>query len=1520
MGQGLQQIKLLEGMNVDIRPQDIRPSESRYNLNLERSVNIKGQVIGGNSGNNTPHPSNVAGTFEQPEGVNTTLYVFEAKKTNENYVFVHNSLGNHHIYRVNSDHSTQMVLMDPLLNFSLDPKYSPHGRVYLYFNHNSFLETGNRIFRKYLVWTVGNNRQGFLDVETSIATNGFRVPYFNTTDRTQLWELATRPSLKCPTGEFLPVDPEDEEDFNATNFFKEKVIQVRIMYYYTDGRPTTFGPISQSFVLETFPCQKDAQGIPRCVKLTLDAGGPHVERVVLAFRTCPGNFTTVQDPEWFETATIEKYAKCLDSNTPFYEREINPDIEYDAETNTFKFVFCNNGKCIPIAKNVTNLNYNAIPRKSFALAPFDNRLSLWNNEEGHNPLDCDSLKKITFNVTEQETAACEVEMATIKVGLIIHSVARGANQFIFTYDPWRNGSHDGITKYFGGIAKNRFQGVAAYDDAAPYKQFFEDKSEDAGFIVYVEGNDAAVAVTKQYIWNGAEFIARIPENMKNARRRDDVSEDIDKNRYFFMQLAEIKVVKGTKGVVRVAAQNTTKDNEHYRDTSANVYGKMFTIQGYHSNYNINQSNCDLLTKELYFDTCDGDVDLTQAPLIISDLAATDSHDNKDSTAFAGYFKDKQGRPIAGAEVVPFGYSGASWGSTITDHNGRYFVLGLFGYLAVHSTNTGADLYAEGADCKKEHAGTAFIGSGTRPNQVFENDVISDITDYDTNYYQTVQVKVVDEDGIPIPGIAIVIEGQKAKYTTSNGFASFVIRNNMARYGTAMSLRAMPMQNGICFLTTGDCDACAPIYTINFPACFDGPPAPIILTDAFPAFNSPALSKGWHPGGVYPLAIKLIEPTGNETFAEELATVTMPSIQQRNSYSFSILNWQVAAGVNFPPEYSHMAILIGKNRAFDDMVTWVVDKVEFVDSSGTAATSNSADKILLSIRSLYDAAAFNTGTNVKYQYTPGDKLEFIANGDGKIFNLPVGALTFNIEGDYNNRDAVLENDDDRYSKLVISYSRDLIDLTVGAQIKLIKISKCDNDQAFYETCALIPLVNGEPAITSGTVNGWDTYMVRRGIFYNSQNNQFNLPFLHHSPSDYWGDHCMDRGRVSFVNKFSKRLQYGRKMKPSDVWLDNGNVNGLGWYNSGEKNFDGEQRGDIICVISLEQILMVICEFDNFYTNKANDFIRIDPRTKQAIASNPDQVFADPQSKIVGNFGCQYHDVKSIVAGDGWVFWVDTYSKAPVLNDWDQVRNVCIDQTGRPRMTGYFVKRLQKMYKENKSLAPENKMFIAAGYDPVAKNILVTFFNPLQEEDKYQHSREDYDYDKNETIAFCWMDGTFPTMYSFTPEAYGLMPNSEEGNVFITFKNGLPYFHRVISSPDFNTFFGVACDMIITPVVNELKNKNKVFYVMQQWASQPFFVKRAFDSLGHETFVPPVDAQKLTEGKYDMFILCDKNSPGGIRGQVRMRGDWLTLVLVRDNSLNLAWNVVDEAKQKKYSELDTIIFKFGISEQSSYNTNN
>lgn len=133
---------------------------------------------------------------------------------------------------------------------------------------------------------------------------------------------------------------------------------------------------------------------------------------------------------------------------------------------------------------------------------------------------------------------------------------------------------------------------------------------------------------------------------------------------FYYQELKLKVLKGTRGFLRLAGQDQTSGAGDAQNSSTSVVAIINDIATYTGRqWNITPSSA-TEAKEIYFDTCNGDVDLKQA-FIVRDL-------NQREASFSGYLRDKNGLPVEGA-VMQFITQNEvySLGEPVTDHNGYY---------------------------------------------------------------------------------------------------------------------------------------------------------------------------------------------------------------------------------------------------------------------------------------------------------------------------------------------------------------------------------------------------------------------------------------------------------------------------------------------------------------------------------------------------------------------------------------------------------------------------------------------------------------------------------------------------------------------------------------------------------------------------------------------------------------------------------------------------------------------------------
>lgn len=1528
------EIKPFDGIDTDTASREFLPTRARYKLNCESGLNERGA----SRGVDRPVPANrlfYSPPFT-PAGTNTPIGSYYAKKTNETYIFVHNSLNSHYIYRINgADNSVQLVYMGAHLGFSLLTRHGLDNRIDLFFNPSSAQEIKNKVFRKYLTWTDGLNWQGFLDVETSIATNSFSTAYFATTDPKQFVQMAVRPPLHCITGDFISIDADDYEELAKTNSMKDSTWQFTYKYIYTDARETVWGPITTAYYIRRSACQSDASGLPRCMLLKIPAGGPNVEKIVLAFRNCNGNPFAEENPsDFFRFDIVDKYDKCLNEDVAFYSRSVRPDddfIKYLPVDNAFTYVYCGDKECTPIDVTETNQSETALPITSYAQTSVENRMAYFNNTLRNQPVGCSIGHKIALALQEEAAANCEIEYAVVKVAVLVHNVFRQVNEPLYTFE--QKTSENWPKQYqarFGGLMYRRT--TTPFDDPTPYQQYFPEGA--GGFQLYVEGTDILARTEQWFCDNPGSGIFRklgLEDNFNSAAHRADISRAL-RDRKYYVQFGELKVPKGSRGYVRVAS-HLSKDTDAYKDTSTTVYGILDSLDDYNGRHSVTQANTDFYRKELFFDTAGGDVDLTDTPIIVMDLTfpSSDLTTNIAATAWFGYIKDKNQKPVERAQVVPWGFAqGGREHSYITDHNGFYFVSFGFADGTIRFYDVGADIYVEGAGCTKVQGEVLNFGedSGNGATQV---DGEINYADYENKYFTTIRVTIRDCNGVALPGISVAIAGSKAVQSSNSGVASLVVRNRMWAYGSAYNEVLAIMQNALCYLTLcgGNCNSVMPIYTVSLSACFSdgsGNPVEVIVPAVFSFNTSAGIARGLKPGGRYQWGYKLHDIAGRHTFiqtADHLAR-TLPTVQEKGFFNFSRIFGSFTGPLGLPSWVVGISLWRTSNLLYDDYLQWVVDKVEFIDAAGKITNNTAADKIRLSIQSIAEYNYLYAGaTNVRYQYTRGDRVRFIANSEGKIYQSSAtqGDLDFLIESDFKGEETIRVNGADTkepFSKIVISYDARLKDLKEGALIELITPKSCETVQRYWGICDMIDVVNGEPVISNFELTSFDTYHVRRVISYNDKKNSFAFPFEHHSPSDFWGDHCDDRGRLNVKNEYEKQLPYGKSVFLSLPFLENGNFNGLASFrDSNSKFFEAETTGDITIARSRERMIVCICEFDNFRVLIADDIARTG-RDGILRVTPGEQQLSQPESDL-SDYGCQYDDITSAFFEDEFIFWVDSKCKAPVVHDYNRAYNIAYDARGIPRTATWWQRKLARRFLYNVGKTAQTRMNIYTGYDPVSEMIMVTFrANGISSND-YINNQPASDELLNETVCIDPRGREMHSWLSFTPQHYAVLYNTGKGKVFFTFRDGIPWIHREIGTSTYNSFYGVACDQYITIVPVGEKEKNKQWLSTEVQASMKFFKQEVVTSDRNAlSRTPPVKSQ-FNNGKWNIPFLRNVNTKGNIqnklyRGDV-LRGHYAVVTLVRDNRVNDTVNI-DNSKRLLYSELGSIFILYFDLESSAF----
>lgn len=1456
-------------INMDVDPKYLTEDASFYMLNTER--NLSGTR--GTLGKTTPLVANkLMCEIEQPGGENYSIGSHYSNLVNEAYDWVFNSNDTHYIKRVLGTGECQVVYHDPCFELSADPKHSVEQ-----WRAGIRLEKvcANR-HGKYLVWANGLEDIGYLDVEASIATGSFSTPFFNICpDPCAYWKLCVPQPCGCLNAEWVPL-PDDE--VSLTNHMVDVGVKLIYRHVYYDLRASEWSDPSSLYFQDSKGCFDSTAGFSRCLKVRVPVGNPMVSKIEFGYSIDNG-------VTWMLYDTIEKYKKYNNSQQYWYERDLAEEVQSSfSETDcSFDYTFCNDKQCQPIDPAEIIRVVNPIPRFAQGFIRIKESFGFYNYITGNCPIDKVEVEK--FSVSANcENADCDSDYATVTVRAIIYNFEHDRMQFIFRLGGANDSVPDDVTDtaYFGGLQPALDGG---FDIG--YDQQFVAKTRN--FIVYAEGTDAWTEMKQWY--SDADFsrvyqtgIISSMDSVKTKNRFRRAAQ----NGEFLYQEAKLKVRKGTKGFLRLASQTAVNNNQN---SSTYVIGILNDIRDYKGNQ---ISSYDNTIEEIYFDTCNGDVELFES-FVIQDNAVDDAH-SVSASAYYGYIKDANGRPVEGATIF---YHGAPM--SITDFNGFYhFYLfpGVTGEIQIDvevetscSTSGGFSIIE------------SFLSSGQTGASTQKDYTIISVA-YKNGFYAIIKQQVVDCDGQGIGGIRVAISGSKYSVTDGAGFATFRIRNYSTR---DRSIRTIALDDKGCFSLNcaNVCDNCMPTNISGTTACYQTKPIVEMIDFVFNKAAATINKMGLKAGGNYPFGIVVQWPCGKLSAVYQTNSLNIPKTQEKNRLGFCSLSYN-GTGMILPEGADCVKIVRGLNLNNYEL-QWIVDRIE--------KTTN--NKIKITIQSLNDYnARYKFKTNTVYQWIKGDRVEFIRNGDGKILTTSTnGLLNYLTVSPFNDEiiSGVLTKDDANYFNQILIDDDGRLDLILpGAVIELQRPAECQVEPTYYSICATIPIgADRKLVYPTGEFNSFDTFLVPRQIEYTDATGAtHSLPsqlFEHRNPSDFWGTDLgmSDIGKAFFVNKFENERRYGRNIS----------LNAPGQFNFfGDlvKTFDAPEQGDITAATIVDgQIILALGEYDSFMAQASNDLVKVgaDGIIRAAAV---DAVISDAQPKLLGQFGCQYPHIGSVFFGDGYAQWADVNKSAYVTHNYD----VAIDAS-LGKMQSYVKKRFREIEANNLVETDYlNHYRFSTGLNYITNALALTIKTLRQA--GFNNDWKPYQ-SPNTTILYHQPSGDFLTFAGFTMESYSRINlHNGVGAAFISYLNGEPYLHPVIPEK-YNEFCGNATDRVVGTTINKFPEKIKIPISFELQDDTMWYVKEVTTTdTDFLSEIPSVRIKK-EERKWNSSFLKDINSRGGLFSGKNARDYAILVTFIRDNTDDLKYGTVNNAKRILYDELDLIIFKWELSEQSGMTEN-
>lgn len=634
--------------------------------------------------------------------------------------------------------------------------------------------------------------------------------------------------------------------------------------------------------------------------------------------------------------------------------------------------------------------------------------------------------------------------------------------------------------------------------------------------------------------------------------------------------------------------------------------------------------------------------------------------------------------------------------------------------------------------------------------------------------------------------------------------------------------------------------------------------------------------GISSGGKYSVGVWLHDVIGRHTYVQvgqgDAKFVNAPNLNDLTFRQFALtsIGFIIDPSILLPTYFTKMTFLVGSNTLFSDYFSWAADWVQFVDNTGLTSANPTQIRIYYQSLNEYNKQN-NNGTNTNWQFIgtgqnnngapiEGDIVQFIMNGDRQW--LPPGLsapVTYDKQGAF----------------FTIEYTNDLAGLINGVLFRVIRpIQYQQANNLYYEQSFEIDIIDGVPQLLSGTLPYFDSYMLTRQlpvpvlqgqpgpigpgapapvpIIYTSTNldttiasdgyagnnvnnsngvvvvssvdSQTNFPFLFESPSpsDFWGSHLKNVGRIGVANPYEEESRVGTEIAISASLSDRPNgFNGLSYYEainaSGTQMqvvFDRNVFGNIqVLLVEMSQCL-AICDSDTFGIRYNTSQVGVN-KIGDLISQSQYGIFNAPELKAGQNFGCIPKNINSIARYQGIVYWLDAKGRL-VQHNFSEARDV--SQSG---YYGYLLARIGSMNQEN--LEPEiygNNYFVG-GIDPKTSEYFLTSFNiPVSGTPQYINGSDVTGLDSPETIFIDLQTGELKGMVSFTPELYKSFPGLYTQKNFLSFKQGIPYLHHLEFSPavPFCNFYGIQVLPRVKYVVNPNPESKKRFFYTEVYVPQ------------------------------------------------------------------------------------------------------
>jgi hypothetical protein len=1428
-------------IDIDKYPALNTPDTARYIKNLVYDITDTSTATndqGGASGVYKPLQSVVEyiEDFTLPDSLadNFPIGKYQSKDTREVFVFVHNKNSNHQIYRLNGNDATyNIVYQGAELDFQLNPEHFIHeGGAYLEAIYLTDPETGEKVRRSFLMFTDGYGDQRQICIEDAIATNGYDpilFPYFaGDYDRKLLINMGVPTPHDCI--EISELDNNEPAENNSLLF---QTWQWRIRYIDVWGRPSEWGIVSDMYILGGSDCITTGSGLPRCLNLIFNYPPPHINQIEIAYRNC-------NSIQWYKADTLNLYKGS--SIGEWWMRERNTELSFQVDKIIYKF--CADKKCDPIAPAESNRVINPQPRTSQSVAKIGDFIGLSNNKDGFLPFSDDLKSKIKISVDTTSSIQTN-NFVNIEVYVALYNPAININQPIF-----QQGITDPSNLRYGFGAFNTDQQYRAF---FAYQQYFP-AEDQKGFIGYLAGTNIST-ISKQYFLSNTGVLSEVEDFTQNSLRALYYKNSGSKPNGTFLQKFSFNNVPKGKYIFRIASHRfDAAPGLDFRKTStytSGLYALIGTNYTSPVNYTINSRLNE--AKEIVVDACETSYDGLKDSkiLVIFDLCFSGSDIEQ------GYMinTNEEGQAQYGIELLQKEGGDLDKKSNYTDHNGFFFSA----FSARSSANRINRIYGYCGCVKKIIYKPFTTGNNDNAHTIiyrYLNDDLSECPSWNIEPCNQIKikgkVKLCGTD-IGVPNVSVILTRGKAAVTDANGEYTILASDDVIN----------PNRNEKIYFATNGCafegceSTCIEPIDITIFKCVSCEERVVTVSDVFVSFKT---SKGLLSGATYPVGVVGWDWLGRATYVQPLGDLTIPSVQQTKVFTPSQIVGQIDADAIFPEDIEYITFWIGSPNGILEYITWIVDKVEFVDNSG-AINEEAPTQIKIYYASLIEYNKQNNyNTTVNWSFINSetnepvlsDKVIFLLNGDGSFFDKSITALVkYDQDGQY----------------FLINYTNDLKDLKENAIIRIVRPKACETTDFYYELCSTIDIISRKASITNFILNAFDTYYVNRQIpvpievgddDIQIQLRVFGVPFEHNSPSDFWGEKCRNIGRINAENPQETEVYHDDQVALSGALSENGQLNFLNYFDSAKKtNFSDTYINGIVSVLPYPGILLIIGQSDNFIVGFNDNLVRVNA-DGTAQAGSIANAFGKPQTKILGNYGCRLFDKNTISRHENIVQWLDSTLSTVVQHNYVQAVQVtkADPKLGIPGGVDSWIRPKIKAVQQY-NVVNGNTRYFHGTINPVNMEYILTDF--IIGSNNYINTERGMNVFVPETVSFNTVTKFWRNWYGFVPPMYAYLQGEISAQQLFSFINGVPYKHYSTNNQGHGTVYGKKVNRVFEPVaVIDGMNKKRFNSISQYCKQGQYFCDRATDENDQETRILLDNWNQAEYGWFAPFM-CDLNTP-------------------------------------------------------------